>query len=149
MGLSATQETVLDELVGRVPDGVTWCVFGSAAAALHGHDVEPSDIDVFTTEAGAERIRSVFPDAFVGTKELGVSQIDEYRMRGEEVEVVYSVSAKGNQEPLVDLADSEIGSSDGRGVPVLPVRPLVAAYRAMGKHDTAAELAEWFGIESD
>lgn len=148
MALSAAQETVLDELVGRIPDDVPWCVFGSAAVVLHGLDAEPSDIDVLATETGAEMIRDAFPDEFVGTSELGVSQVDEYRMRGEEVEVVYSVRAKDHQEPLVDLENVEIGSTD-RGIPVLPVRWLVASYRKMDNHEAAAELERRFDIESD
>lgn len=142
MGLSTTQEDVLDDLAAGIPEGVTWCVFGSTGMVLHGIDDDPSDIDVLTTETGAERIRNVFLDEFVGTKELGVSQIDEYRMHGEEIEVVYSTDTKDHQEPLVDLERVELESTDDWGVPVLPIRSLVTAYRTMGKHETAAELEE-------
>ena len=148
MGLPAAQETVLDELVATIPDEVRWYVFGSAATVLHGFDAEPSDIDVLTTEGGAEGIGSVLPDAFVRTREFGVSQVDEYRIRGEEVEVVYSVAAKDHQEPLVDLDGFEVEATD-RGIPVLPVRPLVASYRRMGEHEAAAELVGRFDIETD
>ena len=127
MGLSAAQATVLDELVASIPDGVTWCVFGSTGAVLHGLDGDPGDVDVLTTESGAERIRAVLPEAFVGTRELGVSQIDEYRMRGEEIEVVYSERTKDHQEPLVDLEKVEIESTADRDVPLLPLRSLVTA----------------------
>ena len=149
MALTSTQRTVLDELATRIPDGVAWCVFGSTATVLHGVDGEPSDIDVLATEAGAETIRDAFLREFVGTGELGVSQVDEYRIHGEEVEVVYSIGTKDHQEPLVDLERVEFEQTDARGVPVLPIRPLAAAYWKIGRDETATELEERFDIESD
>lgn len=78
-----------------------------------------------------------------------MSQVDEYGVFSEEVEVVYSKHAKPTKNhSSTSRTSSEIESAD-RGIPVLPVRWLVASYRKMGKHEAEAELAGRFDIESD
>jgi hypothetical protein len=119
---------------------VTWCVFGSANAALRGFEADPDDVDVLTTEAGAKRIQDAFEDAFVGSYEVGVSRVDEYRTRGEELEVVYSEDGTSHQEPLVDLDDVGIDHAAGDGIPLLSLPGMVEAYRAMGRHEAATSL---------
>lgn len=144
MSLSPDKRRVLATLEERIPDDVTWCVFGSVAAAIEGLDEDPNDVDVLTTEAGAELVRAEFASEFVETTEVGVSQVDEYRLHGEEVEVVYSRTEKSHQEPLVDVTAVELETTE-RGVPLLSPDDLVAAYRQMGKGETANRLAAELG----
>lgn len=139
VSLSPAKRRVLATLEERIPEAVTWCVFGSVAAAIEGVDENPSDVDVLTTEAGAELVREAFAEEFVGTTEVGVSQVDEYRLHGEAVEVVYSRGAKDHQEPLVEVTAVELTRTD-RGVPVLPPEALVTAYRRMGNEERADRL---------
>lgn len=146
MGLSASQETVLDELVSNLPDSVTWCLFGSADSVLRGLDDDPNDIDILTTEPGAHEFRDVFSDAFVETRELGISQIDEYRMHGEELEVIFDLQEKDHQEPIVDLDAVAIETTAERGVPVLALETALEAYRRIDKHETADRLEAEFGL---
>ncbi|WP_313694791.1 hypothetical protein [Halorarum halobium] len=146
MALSDAQEAVLEELVSTVPADVRWCVFGSANLALRGLEADPSDVDVLTAEAGAARIRDALAAEFVGTGEVGVSQVDEYRIGGVELEVVYAERAKDHQEPLADLGTVELDRV--RGVPILPPDALVETYRRMGKDETAATLEETFSDRS-
>ncbi|QLG28150.1 hypothetical protein HUG10_11585 [Halorarum halophilum] len=146
MALSASQEAVLNELVVNIPNSVSWCMFGSTDSVLRGLDDDPADIDVLTTESGAKRFRAVFSDEFVGTHEIGVSQIDEYRVHDEELEVLFSKREREHQEPLVDLGAVELEATADRGIPLLPLKPLVEAYRKIDKHDTADRLEDEFDL---
>ncbi|WP_248910349.1 hypothetical protein [Halocatena marina] len=146
MPLSAPQELVLTECVANIVPSVTWCIFGSTNSVLRGLDDDPSDIDILTTESGAHQIRETFSDAFVGTHEIGVSQIDEYQMHGEDLEVLFSTREKDHQEPLVDLDTVECETTVDRGVPLLPLDSLVEAYRKIDKHHTADRLEDKFNL---
>lgn len=146
MSLSAPQELVLTECVANISPSVTWCIFGSTNSVLRGLDDDPSDIDILTTESGARQIRETFSDAFVGTHEIGISQIDEYQMYGEGLEVLFSKHEKDHQEPLVDLDTVECETTADRRVPLLPLYSLVEAYRKIDKHDTVDRLEDEFNL---
>lgn len=142
MALSPAQERVLDDLVASLPDDVTWCVFGSVDSVLRGLDDDPADVDVLTTARGGRAFREAFADGFVQSRDVGDSRIDEYRLHGEELEVIYPDDE--HHEPLVDLGAVELTAAD-RGVPLLPLDPLVDAYRRIDKHETADRLVAAFG----
>lgn len=145
MALSPSQEAVLDDFMTTLPDGVTWVIFGSVDSVLRGLDDDPNDVDVLTTNRGARAFRDAFPDAFVGTRELDLSRIDEYRLRGEEVEVVYRRPDTAPGEWLVDLESVAVERTDGRDVPLLPLDATLDAYRRLDRHDTADRLERAFG----
>jgi len=143
--LTPSQEAVLYELAARVPDGVRWCIFGSVDSVLRGLDDDPSDVDVLTTATGARQFREAFSCEFVGTREVGTSRLDEYRVHGEELEVISGKGEGDDREPLVDLNAVEFETSVDRAVPMLPLEPLVDAYRRIDKHDAADGLEAEFG----
>lgn len=145
MALTASQETVLNELVTTVPNSVRWCIFGSTDSVLRGLDDDPADIDVLTTEPGARQFRTAFSDEFVGTREIGESRINRYRVHGEELEVLFSERDE-DQEPLVDLDAVDMETTADREVPLLPLEPLVEAYRKIDKDDAADRLEAEFDL---
>lgn len=149
MPLSQTQEAVLEDLVTSIPDESTWCMFGSVDSVLRGLEDDPSDVDVLATETCAEEIRATFSEAFVETRTIGASRLDEYRICGEEIEVIYPGRATADQDPLVDLTNVELTRTEDRGVPLLPLPVLLAAYRKIDKHETADRLEEQFPNASD
>lgn len=141
MTLSDAQERVLAELVARIPEDVQWCVFGSTDTVLRGLEDDPADVDVLTTAAGAEGIRSEFADSYADTREVGRSRIDEYRILGEEIEVVHADPGTNHGEPLVDLEAVDLERTPDRDVPLLPLDVLLDLYRRIDKHGTADRLA--------
>lgn len=143
MALSQTQRAILDDLVDGLPDDVDWCVIGSVDTVLRGLDDDPGDVDVLTTGTGARRIRDLYGDDFVRTREVGQSQVDEYLVRGEELEVIHAGQDREDQAPLVDLSGVDLRTAD-RGVPLLPLDRLLAVYREIDKHETADRLAAEF-----
>ncbi len=144
MALSDSQEAVLDDLVADISNDVTWCVIGSVDSVLRGLEDDPSDIDILTTNSGAEWFRDARSDGFVRTREVGESQIDEYRVREEELEVIFADRETDHQKPLVDLDTVEIESSGEREVPLLPLEELLRVYRKIDKHETADRLEDEF-----
>lgn len=145
MPLSLTQEAVLNSISRRVPSDGTWCIFGSTDSVLRGLDDDPSDIDILATEEVAKQFRKRFSDGFVGTREVGQSQIDEYEMIGEEVEVIFSCSEKDHQKPLLDIDTLDLEVTADREIPMLPLPALIRAYRQIGKHGTADRLESHLG----
>lgn len=143
MSLSDSQAAVLRELVRTIPRSATWCVIGSIDSVLRGLDDDPADIDILTTDSGAERFRDAYSDDFVRTRNVGDSQIDEYRVRGEELEVVFADPEKAH-EPLVDLECIEMTSASEPAVPLLPLEKLLRVYGKIDKHETADRLQEEF-----
>ncbi|KZN26272.1 hypothetical protein A4G99_21930 [Haladaptatus sp. R4] len=140
MTLSPVKREVLDEIRTRVSDHATWCLFGSTDTVLRGLDDDPNDIDILATEEAAEEFRAKFADDFVDTRELGYSQIDTYEVGGEELEVIFSRDEKPQQEPLIDLSEVSLETSDDPAMPLLPLDSLVRAYRKIEKHETADRL---------
>lgn len=145
MTLSPSKETVLDEITRRIPKEATWCIFGSTDSVLRGLHDDPSDIDILSTEDAAEQFRELFSDGFVETREIGHSQIDTCHINGQEVEVIFSFREKNHQKPLVRLDDLELETSADRGIPMLPLQPLIHAYRQIDKDETANRLESRFG----
>lgn len=143
MALSDSQAAVLREFARTIPRGVTWCVIGSTDSVLRGLEDDPADIDVLTTDSGAERFRDVFSDEFVWTRNVGDSQIDKYRVREEELEVVFADPEK-DHERLVDLDSIEMASAPEPAVPLLPLEKLLRVYRKIDKHETADRLQAEF-----
>ncbi|MFB6236433.1 MAG: hypothetical protein ABEH81_08535 [Halopenitus sp.] len=146
MPLSTSQETILNQITQGVPEEATWCIFGSTDSVLRGLDDDPSDIDILATEEAAKQFRELFSGGFVKTQEVGHSQMDEYQVNGEEIEVIYSHSEKTHQKPLVRLDERELVTSDDRGIPMLPLHPLIHAYRQIDKNETANRLESRFEL---
>lgn len=145
MPLTTAQEDVLDLISQRIPSHVTWCIFGSTDSVLRGLDDDPSDIDILATEEAAGTFREQFSDGFVETREIGHSQIDEYVVNGEEIEVIFSCDAKEHQKPLLRLDEIELELMSNRRIPMLPFSSLIHAYRQIDKHETANRLESHFG----
>lgn len=143
MALSDSQTVILHELVRRIPRGVTWCVIGSTDSVLRGLEDDPADIDILTTDSGAERFRDAFSDGFVRTRNVSDSRIDEYRVQGEELEVIFADPAKAHEQ-LVDLDNIEMASASEPAVPLLPLEKLLCVYRKIDKHETADRLQAEF-----
>ncbi|ELZ75522.1 hypothetical protein C455_16053 [Haloferax larsenii JCM 13917] len=148
MPLSASQETVLEELVEKLSDSATWCVIGSTDSVLRGLDDDPSDIDILATEAAAKQFRDRFSDGFTDTREVGQSQIDTYVVHGEEVEVIFCHREKSHQTPLIDLERIEVVQTENSGVPLLPLEHLVTVYEQIGKQETVVRLQSELGVSA-
>jgi len=140
MGLTPTQEAVLDDLVATIPAEAPWAIIGSVDSVLRGLEADPNDVDLLASETAADALRDAFAEAFEGTRDVGDSIIDEYRIRGEEVEVIYPHA--GGDDWLVDFEGVELGESR---VPMLPVGDVVEVYREIGKKEAAERLVMGFG----
>ena len=56
-------EAILAGLLERVRGHtVNWCLVGSAALAVRGLDVQPGDVDLVTSESGAEQLEVLLRD---------------------------------------------------------------------------------------
>ncbi|PSG98858.1 MAG: hypothetical protein BRC29_01895 [Nanohaloarchaea archaeon SW_7_43_1] len=129
----------LREIAAMLPEECDWAAFGSIDSALRGVEVEPDDIDLLMEEDTACEFRTIFNPKFVETEKIGVSQIDRYRINGEDVEVIYSRTKEDDQKPLVEWEEIEIEKIEN-GVPLLPIDRIIKAYRKIGKTDRAKEL---------
>ena len=109
-----------------------WFVFGSMGLKLKGLDVEPDDVDIWTTDENAEKLRDLLSDKLVETTEVGdgpTSDVDVYQVNGEELEVLY-----GNQ--YIDFTETE----ETRGFPVLKDQAFAEMYQVIGEDEKAEKL---------
>ncbi|MFB6100369.1 MAG: nucleotidyltransferase domain-containing protein [Candidatus Nanohalobium sp.] len=109
-----------------------WFVFGSMGLKLKGLNVEPDDVDIWTTDENAEKLREAFSDKLVKTTEVGngpTSDVDVYQINGEELEVLY-----GNQ--YIDFTETE----ETQGFPVPKDQAFAEMYQIIGEEEKAEKL---------
>ncbi|PSH01943.1 MAG: hypothetical protein BRC27_00375 [Nanohaloarchaea archaeon SW_10_44_10] len=139
MPINPKKLEALKEIAATLPEECNWAAFGSVDSALRGVEVEPNDIDLLMKEDAANEFRKIFNPKFVETEKMGLSQIDRYRINGEDVEVIYSRTKEDDQEPLVEWEEIKIEKTEN-GVPLLPIDRIIKAYRKIDKTDRAKEL---------
>lgn len=145
-------ETALEQLrTGLVGTGVDWALTGSTSFALQGVPVEPADIDVQTTAAGAYAIADRFSEHIVrpvaySESETIRSHFGALELNGVPVEVMGAVQKRredGTWEPPVDItAHREVVDVRGCRLPVLSLAYEARAYERLGRTDRAALLRE-------
>lgn len=138
-------------LAARIDDEVSWALTGSASFALQGVPVEPEDVDVQTTAAGAYAIESAFGDRIVDPVSLSAaerikSHFGALELNGVRVEIMGAVQKRrpdGTWEPPVAVdANRTVVELDGREIPVLSLQYEAEAYDQLGRDERAALLAE-------
>jgi hypothetical protein len=153
--LSSAHADAVVELV-KIIDGLAepWALTGSASFALQGVPVDPDDIDLQTTEAGARAVESRLGGAVTEPVECVESEeIRSYlgaaRIAGVTVEVMGALQkrrADGNwtePAPIVDLRRT-VALGDVT-VPVLSLAYEARAYERLGRTERAALLREHAG----
>jgi hypothetical protein len=117
--------------------GSGWAVTGSAALALHGIDVDPQDLDIVATDAGAAKLeRALAPhvDSVVVDYRRGALAADRrvtLSLDGTAVEILVGAwNPTTEPRPSTGPPWRTVG-----GVPVLELRRLRAIYVAVGKPD--------------
>ncbi|GAB7014364.1 nucleotidyltransferase domain-containing protein [Halolamina salina] len=134
------------ETLAPAVDDVPWALTGSASFALQGVPVEPDDIDVQTTAAGAYAIESAFEDRVVDPVSLSTgerikSHFGVLELHGLRVEIMGAVQKRrpdGTWESPVDVeAHRTFVELDGRSVPVLSLAYEADAYERLGRHERA------------
>jgi hypothetical protein len=109
-----------------------WFVFGSMGLKLKGLDVEPDDVDIWTTDENAEKLREALSEKLVETTEVGdgpTSDVDVYQINGEELEVLY-----GNQ--YIDFTETE----EANGFPILKDQAFAEMYQVIDDEEKARML---------
>ncbi len=138
-------------LAAGIDDGVSWALTGSASFALQGVPVEPEDVDVQTTAAGAYAIESAFGDRIVDAVSLSAaerikSHFGALELNGVRVEIMGAVQKRrpdGTWEPPVAVdANRTVVELDGREIPVLSLEYEAEAYDQLGRDERAALLAD-------
>ncbi|QKY20759.1 hypothetical protein B4589_010365 [Halolamina sp. CBA1230] len=149
--LDERYRNAIGTLVARLDGDEPWALTGSASFALQGVPVEPNDIDVQTTEAGADAIESAFADRVVEPVSLSAaegitSHFGALELAGVRVEIMGAVQKRrpdGAWEPPVDVTEHRrFVDLDGRSVPVLSLQYEAAAYERLGREERAALLSE-------
>lgn len=149
--LDGRYRAAIGTLATELDDDEPWALTGSASFALQGVPVEPNDIDVQTTEAGAYAIESAFADRVVEPVSFSAadritSHFGALELGGVRVEVMGAVRKRrpdGTWEPPVDVREHRrFVDLDGRSVPVLSLQYEAAAYERLGRDERAALLSE-------
>jgi hypothetical protein len=145
------RRAVLALAEGLADADVDLALTGSASFALQGVPVEPDDVDVQTTEAGAYAIEAAFTERVVDPVEF--TEAEEIRshfgvleLEGVRVEVMGDVQrqrADGWSEPTNVVANRESVTLEGRRIPVLSLAYEARAYAELGRDERAALLREY------
>jgi hypothetical protein len=131
-------------------DGVSWALTGSASFALQGVPVEPDDVDVQTTAAGAYAIEETFEDRVVDPVSHSAtdrikSHFGTVELHGLRVEIMGAVQKRrpdGSWDSPVDIETHRtFVELDGRSVPVLSLAYEADAYERLGRDERAELLA--------
>jgi hypothetical protein len=124
-----------------------WAITGSAALALQGVTVDPSDVDVLADPVAAdsltEHLRAfvVSDDAMWDRGDVRANRRVSVVVAGVDVEILVGVESVANG--VVRVSTSDLDHLDhvavnGRQIPVLPLRTLVAILEATGKRERAS-----------
>lgn len=155
MALDDPHATVVRRLVEDL-EGVTWALTGSTSFALQGVPLEPDDVDVQTTAAGAREIAARFADHVVEpvsrTEGDGIrSHLGRLRLSGLDVEVIGDLQKRrpdGTREDPVDVTEHRrFVDWSGRRVPVLSLSYEARAYERLGREERAALLRRHAGVD--
>ncbi|MFB6215517.1 MAG: nucleotidyltransferase domain-containing protein [Candidatus Aenigmatarchaeota archaeon] len=148
--LSQRFKDVLRQVSPRFEEmGLRWSVIGSTNMALHGMDVEPSDLDIVTNVEGAREIREEFhgdveeemkrvvsdgdsPDYHEMT--LEIQDVEVHVIGGYEDDVYFGKIVEGRTEGL---------RSGDLEVPCLTLRAEMDAYRSIGRGNKAERIKEY------
>jgi hypothetical protein len=148
MGRPDAHREAVHALADRLDD-VPWALTGSTSFALQEVPVEPDDVDVQTTAAGAHEIAERFREALVdpvthSTGDGVRSQFGRLRVAGVEVEVMGGPKKRrpggGWEEPVDVTEHRRFVTLDGRRVPVLSPSYEARAYERLGREQRAALL---------
>jgi aminoglycoside-2''-adenylyltransferase len=151
--LSWRHLAALRELEARLRgSGVRWALTGTASFALQGMPVDAHDIDVQTDAAGAYALAGRFAKAVtrpVTFSEAGRirSHFGALRLYGVTVEIMGDIAKRlpeRHWEEPVDLdAHTRFVEAHGLRLPVLALEYEAAAYRTLGRIQTAEMLESW------
>ena len=127
---------------------VEWALTGSASFVLQGVPLEPDDVDVQTTKAGACAIEECFSDDVVEPVSFAESptirsHFGAVDVNGVRVEVMGDLQKRvdGGWEPPVDVTEHRKYVSLGPDrIPVLSLEYEARAYEKLGRTDRAALL---------
>lgn len=131
---------------------VRWALAGSASFALQGVPVEAHDIDVQTAATGAYALAGRFADAVTrpvvfSEAERIRSHFGALRLYGVTVEIMGDIAKRlpdGRWEEPVDLdAHTRFVDAHSLRLPVLALEYEAAAYRTLGRIQTADLLERW------
>jgi len=125
---------------------IDWALTGSTSFALQGIPVEPHDIDVQTSEAGAYEIERLFPEyvtekvAFSASERIR-SHLGRLSIEGVVVEIMGAIQTRlegGTWEPPVDVTCyRRFVEVEGMKLPVMPLEHEYQAYLNIGRAETA------------
>jgi hypothetical protein len=134
------------------PGGIDWALTGSTSFALQGVPITPADIDIQTDEPGAYAIARLLaayvvrPVVFSRTEQV-CSHFGGLVIAGVAVEVMGALQKRlpdGVWEPPVNVVQHRRWITfEGRPLPVLDLAYEIRAYRLMGRHARAADLARF------
>lgn len=151
--LSWRHLAALREIEARLRgSGVRWALTGSTSFALQRVPVEAHDIDVQTDAAGAYALAGRFAE--VVTRPVAFSEAERIRshfgalrLYGVTVEIMGDIAKRlpeGRWEAPVDLdAHTRFVDAHGLRLPVLALEYEAAAYRTLGRIQTAELLERW------
>ncbi|PSP18496.1 hypothetical protein BRC62_02970 [Halobacteriales archaeon QH_10_67_13] len=135
-----------------------WALTGSTSFALQGVPVEPDDVDVQTTEAGARAAETLLGEAVTEPVERVESErirssLGAARVGGVTVELIGGVEkrrAEGSwtEPPPIGELRRTVALGDCI-VPVLPLAYEARAYERLGRKERAALLREHAEYTSD
>lgn len=158
-GISTNITSVLTIIAKSLAcEDITWVVISSCALALHGLDVDPSDIDIMTDESGLLTINRILGDYNIALSQSTPSTIfdstlSKFCINNCSVEVMSNFKIKSGgtwhemsnllkHRIMLDVADLKI--------PVLPLEQLIEMYQLMGrdKDKTKIEKIEQYLIKT-
>ncbi len=136
-------EKVLELTQGHAID---WCLVGSAALAVRGLDAHPGDVDLVTSESGAEQLDEVFRDYRIEPLQRSEGWIWQSFGRafiGGRLEWVGGVNDGADRPEASDFGPTALARLEtvrwrGAEVKVPPLDLQLAVNERRGRHDRAA-----------
>ncbi|HRF48730.1 MAG TPA: hypothetical protein PLC98_13970 [Anaerolineales bacterium] len=140
-------EVILERLLERARGhDVDWCLVGSAALAVRGLDVHPGDVDLVTSERGAEQLEALLHDLMIEPLQRSEGWIWRSFGRafpGGRLEWVGGVNDGADQPEVSDFGPTALARLEtvrwrGVEIKVPPLDLQLAVSERRGRHERAA-----------
>lgn len=140
-------EAILERLLERVRGHrVDWCLVGSAALAVRGLDVHPGDVDLVTSERGADQLEELLHDVLIEPQQRSEGWIWRSFGRaflGGRLEWVGGVNDGADRPEVSDFGPTALARLEtvrwrGAEIKVPPLDLQLAVNERRGRHERAA-----------
>ncbi|MFB6075732.1 MAG: nucleotidyltransferase domain-containing protein [Candidatus Aenigmatarchaeota archaeon] len=147
---------VLRKIINRTENNPKWVLSGSTNLALHGMNIDPTDIDILTDKKGIYEFREKFRENIV--KDVRQRELErrerkikfhQLMLEINDIEVEILGDFMVNEKPLHENYEREVIEVDNVKIPYVPLEEEYEGYLKTGRYERALMVKEILSEESN